>query len=246
MDWAFTSCHTVLRASERLSHLSLTMKFQSIMCSLYRWGNWGPASIRGKGLPDLQAVLPPQAHRCVGPSAATVACWVCGENILWSVSLVPPRYVAHCTSQAPETPVPLSHREVHWASLLPDGAWQVENTLVKLLLNLCALIGPLRKDILPGDELWRMPSREWPFKSVKRVCTANLMALYSKSGGMFFSPKSSLELRLGWEIQVLSWSPELREPVLFRPSLLRNNLHRIKCTYLKCSVQWVFINVTLL
>lgn len=37
--------------------------------------------------------------------------------------------------------------------LLPDEVWQVENALVKLLLNLCALTGPLRKDILPGDEL---------------------------------------------------------------------------------------------
>lgn len=36
MDRAFTSCHTVLRASDVLSHLSLTMKFPRIMCSLYR------------------------------------------------------------------------------------------------------------------------------------------------------------------------------------------------------------------
>ena len=147
----------------------LTVKFQSIMCSLYSWGNWGPMSIRWRGfLTSRQSCLPEAlssagAHRRAGASAAMAACW----GVLWVRPLCC-HGCAPCTSQASHSSVSLSHGKCTGA-LLPDGARQVENASVKLLLNLCAYTGPLRKDILPGDELWRMPSRGRLFKHVKKV-----------------------------------------------------------------------------
>lgn len=136
------------------------------------------------------------AHRQVGTSAATVALGCVVKAVPWARPVYMPHYGSHGEPQVPEFPVPTSHRKVHLGLSSPCGAWQVENAWVKLLVNLCALIGPLRKDILPGDELWRIPSRERLFQCVKRVCTAVLMALQKTWCGFFFccffSPKSCL------------------------------------------------------
>ena len=119
------------------------------------WPLGSPASLRHslqRELTDVQVPLQPWQPVGVCCECVLCACHGC----------------APCTSQAPQSSISLSHGKCTGA-LLPDGARQVENASVKLLLNLCALTGPLRKDILPGDELWRMASRGKLFKRVKKV-----------------------------------------------------------------------------
>lgn len=150
----------------------------------------------------------------------------CARVTLWVGPLVHQRF--------PKCPVLLSHWEEHLILSSSQEAWQAENAWAKLLLNLCALTGPLRKDTLSRDELWRMPSRERLFKCVKRVWRAHLMAFYSNlAARVFFSQKlprtktQMMEFRvcLGHQ-NCVTWSKWLS---LLRPTLLRNNLCRIKC-----------------
>lgn len=202
--WAFTSCHTVLSAFHTVSYLFLTIKFQSehyvlplqmrkLRPSKHRWG--GGLTFRQYYFPEALSLA--GAHRQVGTSAATVALGCAVKAVPWARPVYLPHHGSHGEAQVPEFPVPTSHRKVHLGLSSPHGTWQIENASVKLLVNLCALIGPLRKDILPGDELWRIPSRERLFQCVKRVCTAVLMASTENLVGFslfffFFSPRAAL------------------------------------------------------
>lgn len=113
---------------------------------LYRWGNWGPASVSERGFLTSRQYCLPQALSvagalgCVGTSVVTMACWgvrwrTCLECVLCTCHIMGP-LVPH-RSQSARSLSPTGG--CTWASLLPRGPGRLK-TLESSSYLICVLL----------------------------------------------------------------------------------------------------------